>query len=163
MTVSFKQYTRKNTSPHTSIYLEDQMVDNFWRRAAVFDSGIVVHETDITPRLSLNALKAISKVKSFLNLPSNWDSYNAAAPSPDAIEQAISFIKQLDRFGISVYFTAPGPNGEIVVELKNEEKSAEVYFYPDAPSDYALFIGEQCEEEEELDGKFQKIIPFIQY
>ncbi len=162
MTVSVEQYTRKNTSPHTSIYLAGQMVDNFWRRAAVFDSGIVVHETDVTPKLSLDALKAISKVKTFLHLTSNWDSYNAAAPSPDAIEQAISFIKQLDRFGIPVYFTAPGPNGEIVVELKNEERSAEIYFYPDEPADYVLFIGEQCEGEEELEGKLQAIIRFIQ-
>ncbi|MCB9287419.1 MAG: hypothetical protein H6560_08890 [Lewinellaceae bacterium] len=161
MTVSFEQYTRKNTSPHTSIYLEGQMVDNFWRRAAVFDSGIVVHETDVTPRLSPDALKAISKVKTFLHLTSNWDSYNAAPPSPNAVEQAISFIKQLDRFGIPVYFTAPGPNGEIVVELKNEEKSAEIYFYPDEPADYVLFIGEECEEEHKLEGSLKTIIQFI--
>ena len=104
---------------------------------------------------------AIKQLQSYLHFPPNWDSYNAAPPSPKALEQAISFIKELDSFDIPVYFTAPGPNGEIVVELKNEEKSAEIYFYPDEPADYVLFIGEECEEEHKLEGSLKTIIQFI--
>ncbi len=44
-----------------------------------------------------------------------------------AIEEARQFVCKLNYVGVQVYFTAPGPNGEILIELKNTN-SVEIIF-----------------------------------
>ena len=70
----------------------------------------------------------IQKLKSFLNLKENWDSYSAAPAIEHCVQSAIDFIKRFDEKYQEVYFVAPGPNGEVLVELKNSERSVEVIF-----------------------------------
>ncbi|MBI4640174.1 MAG: hypothetical protein HY731_05740 [Candidatus Tectomicrobia bacterium] len=86
-------------------------------------------------------------MKTFLQLKENWDSYGAEPPSKIAIEHAFSFVKTLDRQGLPVFFTAPGPNGEVLVELKQNDKSVEVTFESDGTASYAKFEGVACLEE----------------
>lgn len=100
--------------------------------------------------LSEKAIDTIVKLKSFLRLQDNWDSYGAAAPQKDIIEQAISFVKSLDQRGQEVFFTAPGPNGEILVEVTQGEKTIETTISEDGEKSYASFHRTQCVEEGNL-------------
>ena len=93
-------------------------------------------------------IDAIGKLKSFSKLQENWDSYGALPPQQDTIEHAVSFVKALDRGGEPVYFTAPGPNGEILVELKKGNRTVEVTFEEDNHIKGALFIENGCIEED---------------
>lgn len=99
---------------------------------------------------SLETTKAIQKLKSYKKLDYNWDSYGAARPSIKAIEQAIRFVKALDEWLQPVFFTAPGPNGEILVELKNGIKSIEIFFKDDNLNEFVLFVNEDEEDEGEF-------------
>ncbi|MCX6136373.1 MAG: hypothetical protein NTV54_02630 [Ignavibacteriales bacterium] len=93
-------------------------------------------------------IDAIGKLKSFSRLQENWDGYGALPPQQDTIEQAISFVKALDRGGEPVYFAAPGPNGEILVELKKGNRTVEVTIEEDNHIKSALFIENRCIEED---------------
>ncbi|MGB4840981.1 MAG: hypothetical protein WBP08_18380 [Saprospiraceae bacterium] len=72
--------------------------------------------------------KQIGLIRSFNSLNSNWDLYGANEPSPKAINKAISFAKYLSDKGIDIYFTAPTPDGDILIELQNEGAHLEFLF-----------------------------------
>lgn len=78
--------------------------------------------------ISKSNINAINLIKSYSTLPSNWDSYNAIPPSNKAIQKAITFILWLSEYNINVFFVAPSPNGEILVELKNGDSNLEFEF-----------------------------------
>lgn len=81
--------------------------------------------------LSLENKLEIRHVKNFFNLERNWDSYNALPVKSESVEKAIGFIKLVNDFGINVYLTSPGPNGEVLVQLENELREIEFIFYPE--------------------------------
>ncbi len=97
--------------------------------------------------ISDGALKVLAKLQSFRRLSENWDSYEAVRPSMRAIDQAIDLVQSLDQAGQAIYFVAPGPNGEIVVELKGEERSVEVYFNGDGTAECVVFQGSEVIQE----------------
>lgn len=108
--------------------------------------------------------KAIERLKSFKKLESNWNSYGAEKPSIRSIDQAIRFIKHLDEWLQPVYFTAPGPNGEILVELKHADKSIEVFFNPEANNEYALFHSDELDKEGSFDLKdINQLLDLLDY
>lgn len=72
--------------------------------------------------------KQISLIRSFGSLGPNWDSYEANIPSSKAISKAISFAKYLSDKGIDIFFAAPTPDGDILVELTNGGASLEFVF-----------------------------------
>ncbi len=90
-------------------------------------------------RLSGNALEMLERMSSFAKLPENWDSYGAGTPTVDAIQAGKIFIEQLAEQGQQVDFTAPGPNGEVSVELKSGSKYMEFVFYPAGKWRYTAF------------------------
>jgi len=108
--------------------------------------------------LQLSSRKAIVKMKSFLRLQENWDSYGAAVVQEATVREAAAFVEQLDEDGLEVYFTAPGRDGEILVELKSDDKEAEVYFYSDAKPKVLFFTGDELEWEGDLDENYAKLI-----
>ena len=64
-----------------------------------------------------------------LKLEDNWDSYGAAKPIQTVLKEAQHFIKIMRGKGITPYFIAPGPSGDIMVEYKNASGvEAEVHF-----------------------------------
>lgn len=125
-------------------------------------SATVVSVSDTPPSLSSEALKMLGRLEEFKSLRENWDSYHASSPSESAIRQAEKMVRRLDREGVPFFFTAPGPNGEIMLELKRMNRAAEIYFYADAPSDFVLFEGNRPVEEGFSEQNLQKIIQFIQ-
>lgn len=81
-----------------------------------------------TDKLNEQILFEINKLFSFLNLPENWDSYNAARPSKNAVENAIDFTLRLAQRQLLPYFTAPSPNGDVLVELRTNNVILEFIF-----------------------------------
>ena len=80
----------------------------------------------------------IANIKSFTQLTANWDGYGAAPVSPEAIVKAIQFIHEINNFDIDAYLSSPGPNGEVMVQLKINKREIEALFYNDK-SKYVLF------------------------
>ena len=71
----------------------------------------------------------IQKVKSFSALESGWDSYDSQIISDDVIAKSVDLINELDKLDEEVYFSSPGPNGEVMIQLKKEEKEVEIIQY----------------------------------
>lgn len=78
--------------------------------------------------VSDNNRKHIFTLKSFVNLQSNWDSYNANKPSLTALTKSLSFVQLLSERGIEVFFVAPTPDGDIIIEIKSEAANLEFIF-----------------------------------
>lgn len=72
----------------------------------------------------------IQVLENFRLLGDNWDENDAVAPKKNNLEDAIRFVKYLQAIGENVFQVAPGPSGEIMIELRNKEKSIEFLFYP---------------------------------
>ncbi len=106
----------------TSIF---KVKDSFF---TAFANVITVKKKD---DISLQNRLEIQNIKNFKELQNNWDSYDALPVSDVSIEKAIDFIVQVNNFGLDVYLTSPGPNGEVLVQLKNNEKEIEFIFYPE--------------------------------
>ncbi len=126
-----------------------------WGTSAV--SNYTVWEYAIRPASSIIIVQAetlsdvgqeiLAKLKTLTNLQQNWDSYGAEPPSKIALQNALSFVKALDKRRLPIFFTAPGPNGEILVELKRGAKSIEITLDNKGGSSYAKFEGVECLEE----------------
>lgn len=125
------------------------------------ETSTVIKKNEL--KLSSNAIKTISKIKSFSELTYNWDSYEAEQPSEVSIQESILFVKKLNKYSIPVYFVAPNPNGSILVELKNGLKSIEFFFFDDKRIEYALFKDDECEEDEllALPEDFHRIVAWL--
>jgi hypothetical protein len=66
-------------------------------------------------------------------LKENWDMDGAVQPALKAIENARYITQLLGKHGQPVYHAAPGPNGEIMIDIRNKRKSRslELVFYDD--------------------------------
>ena len=111
--------------------------------------------------LSEIAAQMIAKAKSFKSLQDNWDSHGAIAPTSENIERAISFIKHADKNLLPFYFTAPGPNGELVVEFKKGSKEAAAYFNPDGTTELVMNEGDVFLEEGTIENNYKDLLQFI--
>jgi len=92
----------------------------------------------------------INKLNSFLQLPENWDSYNAAKPSKIAVENAIQFIVRLTQRQQFPFYTAPSPDGDILVELKNDDVILKFIFGEDGINRIVGLVGNEEKFEKEL-------------
>ncbi|MER3525228.1 MAG: hypothetical protein C4326_14580 [Ignavibacteria bacterium] len=116
---------------------------------APVSSTVLVRVDELTDR----AREILSRIKSFSRLRENWDSYGAQQLSNVAIQNAFAFVAMADRLRLPLFFTAPGPDGEILVELQSSNKSIEITFEPDGTAFYAKFIGVDCVEEGTLEDQ----------
>lgn len=91
-------------------------------------SSIQISPKRLVLELSPIAKKILFKLYSFKLLKPNWDGYGAQVPSNNVLKQAEKFLEITDEYDLPIYFTAPGPNGEVVLEFKKDQISAEVYF-----------------------------------
>lgn len=67
----------------------------------------------------------------FGSLEDNWDGYDALAPTDKVIDLARHLTTFLSKIGVKIYNTAPGPNGEIMLDLRNDKNSLELIIYDD--------------------------------
>ena len=68
----------------------------------------------------------INKIKEFVNLKKNWDSYNACLISEDAISTAIMLVDVFSLNDLSGVGVFPMRSGGIQFEIEKENKSFEV-------------------------------------
>lgn len=73
-------------------------------------------------------IQAILTVRGYRELQNNWDSYNGLKTSLVAIQKAISFILWLSEYKIDVFYTAPSPDGDVLVEIKIGNANLEFEF-----------------------------------
>ncbi len=94
------------------------------------------------PPPSAKAQDFIKKVANYQYLPANWDNNGAVAPEEGVISNASFFIQAADELDLPIYFIAPGPNGEIVIEYKNGNNMAEVFYNEDGTEEMILYNGQ---------------------
>jgi len=110
---------------------------------SMFASGSIQIQTQCyIPELSSKAKATLHRLYSFKQLKLNWDGNGALVPEEEVIQTAANFLFLLDEYDLPIYFTAPGPNGEIVLEYKNDQNSAEVFFERDNFSEMLLYNGD---------------------
>ncbi len=73
--------------------------------------------------------KIFQLLAEFELLEENWDLDRALKPSLKAIESARYITQLLGKHGQQVFHAAPGPNGEIMLDIRNKSKSVEIIFY----------------------------------
>lgn len=83
----------------------------------------------------------VLKLDAFGRLQAGWDGYKADVPSPKAIHAAKMFIYDHAETILPFYFVAPGVNGEVMIEFKDQTKAAELFFNPDGSNELLLFDG----------------------
>lgn len=80
-------------------------------------------------KLSNNNLSQLYIINSFNFLLPNWDSYGAKKPDSVALVKAVNYIvEKLAPLNLEVFFTTPTTNGDIIVELKNNNCNLEIIF-----------------------------------
>lgn len=118
--------------------------------------GSTIFKFPESDHFDLNA-RALRLLEDFKTLRDNWDGDDARAPDAGAVRQAENLVHQLQRIGQRVYHVAPGPNGEVLVDLREKGKSAEILFYP-AKKRYVLFPAEGHPKQGEYDASALKNI-----
>ncbi|WP_033417690.1 hypothetical protein [Cytophaga aurantiaca] len=71
-------------------------------------------------------------LREFSVLEDNWDENDSIAPIESVIKQAKFITSLLEKHGQPIFHAAPGPNGEIMLDIRNKKKdrSLEIIFYP---------------------------------
>jgi len=123
-------------------------------------SNYLVPSFPISP-ISENLKLFIQRILSFRELPANWDSYGAQKAGDKAVENSVDFILRLANYNRTIYYVASGPNGEILVELRNGGRSAEIYFDEDGTDEVLLIKDKDHIFEGPVSQNFNKIIRFI--
>ena len=82
-------------------------------------------------RMNLNS-RILKLLNEYSSLESNWDGDDGLQPDNLVVQKAKNFTRLLDIHGQSIFHAAPGPNGEIMLDIRNSNKtkSLEVLFYP---------------------------------
>lgn len=131
-------------SPHMTVEVygtkaEDDAIDLYTSDS----SSIRVQSIPYLTRPSVEAQTTLQKILRYKFLAKGWDENDAVPPANETIFRAYAFAAAADEFDLPFYFTAPGPNGEIVVEFKEGNKTAEVYFNEDGSSEMMLYNGKE--------------------
>lgn len=92
----------------------------------------------------------LERVNEFENLQNDWDEEGAIAPSQKVIDLARGIIIHFSAIGQEVFNVVPGPNGEILVDIRNNDKSIEFIFYHNRAK-AVLFSGNQAPRQQNFD------------
>lgn len=103
----------------------------------------------------------IQKLNRLKHLEQNWDSYEANPPAPTAIANSLSFLIDNHTLALPFYFLAPDVNGEIMIEFKQDNKAAELYFLPDGENELLLFTDDKMVAESNLNEGFHRLLDFF--
>ena len=70
-------------------------------------------------------------VKVFSTLKDNWDKDGAKGISAEVVNFTLFLIDTLTEEHLLIFDAAPGHNGEIMLDIRENEKSLELITYPD--------------------------------
>ncbi|MEB2782683.1 hypothetical protein U3A58_20005 [Algoriphagus sp. C2-6-M1] len=86
-------------------------------------------DNQIPQELRLNN-RIFNLLEEFSDLRDNWDEDGAIAPTKNILEQVYFIVQVLTSVGQNIFTTAPGPNGEIMIDIRGvNNKSVELIFY----------------------------------
>ncbi|MBL0911653.1 MAG: hypothetical protein IBJ09_04715 [Bacteroidia bacterium] len=124
-------------------------------------SGIVV-KADFSNPYALNS-RIIELLNAYSELKNNWDEDGALAPSPTAVQRARFLASLLERHGHPIFHAAPGPDGEIMLDIRNKTKkrSVEIIFYPNREVVVFFPDTEQPYQEVFADDKMPEILQWL--
>ena len=90
-------------------------------------------------------------LKEYSTLKDNWDEADSLAPDSAALQWARYLTSMLERHGQPIFHAAPGPNGEIMLDLRNHSanRTIEIIFYPNR-STIVFFPEDQPPSQEQL-------------
>lgn len=76
--------------------------------------------------------RIFSLLEEFSELKENWDEDGALAPNPESLSEAKFIAQTLEKIAQPIFNVAPGPNGEVLIDIRNfpNNKSVELIFYP---------------------------------
>lgn len=120
-------------------------------------STIVSERNNLSPRNKM----VVNKIQSFGDLEENWDSYDADIISKEVIDSSVRFVEKINQLNQDIYFAAPGPNGEISIELKSGTKNAEMLIYPNKKHKHIFFNDDKFEGQGNI--SIQKIPEVIRW
>ena len=126
--------------------IEDVRVLDFQKTSSIVLTQYT--ETGVNRRdFGINA-ELTQEIEDLHDLQDNWDEEGAIAPSEGVVETAIALVTFLGAFGQAVYNVGPGPKGEVLVDLRNEDhsKSLEFLFYNDRSVVVKFFNNEGTQE-----------------
>ena len=75
-------------------------------------------------------IEAIQIVDDLKKLEDNWDHDGALAPDSETISRVKQLVADLDKLDFVVFDVYPGPNGDISITLKNNDKEVDIIIYP---------------------------------
>ncbi len=90
--------------------------------------AVAIHPTLLVENYILNA-HVDQLLNEFSLLKDDWDENDAIAPHASVVSSAKQLIHLLEKHGKAAYHAAPGPNGEIMVDIRNKNKAFEIIFY----------------------------------
>lgn len=75
--------------------------------------------------------KILKLLEDYSLLHDNWDEDGGIAPTNNVIKNAKFIAAVLEKHGQPIFHAAPGPNGEIMLDIRNRmnNKSLEIIFY----------------------------------
>jgi hypothetical protein len=83
-------------------------------------------------------LTFVQKIKSFILLDENWDSYGAGIIEQEIIDRAVNFLKLHIKYSPYLAFVYPGINKSIGLEYKNNNKRIGFNIYKDTIELYSF-------------------------
>ena len=110
--------------------------------------GLGTFKNTSTASISDAETKLLKFLDNLKNLDADWDG-EFLKPDLEAISDAMSFVRQLFKLNPSTKIeqACPGAMGEIVIELRKNEKSVEFIFYPNKKWKYVSVGGERLPEQ----------------
>lgn len=72
----------------------------------------------------------LTAIVSYQHLTDGWDEDGAIAPVHQTVLSALDIALLLTVTGQPIYHTSPGPVGEVMINLRNGDKSTELLAYP---------------------------------
>lgn len=103
----------------------------------------------------------IGQIRNFGNLVENWDEDGALKIPSESINRAIHWVKLINIFDQNVYFCSPGPNKEILLLLKSENREVELIIYPDREKIVKFDSEEFVEQDNLLPENFISVIDWL--
>ena len=100
-----------------------------------FAQDLLAKETKLTlPLETFDVLPSnrqhLTAIVSYQHLADGWDEDGAVAPIHQTVLAALDIALLLTVTGQPIYHTSPGPVGEIMINLRSGDKSAELLTYP---------------------------------
>jgi len=124
----------------------------------IYQGSILIKELGV---LGDENKSIVDQIKSFEFLEDNWDVEGARKIPYNVIQRAIDLINIIDENNINVYLASPGPNQEILLMLKNNNREVEFILYP-SKEKYVKFEGANFIEQGSLESKeFNSFLDWI--